>query len=350
MRGKLIVAAIFVQVLILGWMAGEREWIVRTAPAVWLRTAPVDPRDLFRGDYVTLGYEISTIPAAKFGPGLKHLLAEQSGKDADYHHSSRRETVLYVTLAIDPATGLASVAAADLTPPAAGVFITGRVRFYGQSPTTAITRVTYGIDAYYIQQGSGREFERRNPAGLEDGSQVPIEMRVAIGRNGTAVLTGHRWRALGIATKIEAGSMPGAPQSGNKMIRVTLRNFSSAPQAVVLPADLRTLHIERMAGGNGEGIYAEPPRTNLSDLTDSDVRVIPPEGSVTVDIDPALRLVKPGDAKDPVPLAGLKSDYQSYRIVYEAPAAAACRQLREAARITHETLPGRQFSTYELSR
>ena len=86
MRGKLILIAVLVQVLILGWMAGEREWIVRTAPTVWLRTAPVDPRDLFRGDYVTLGYEISTIPAAKFGPALKKLIAEQDDKAVGYRH------------------------------------------------------------------------------------------------------------------------------------------------------------------------------------------------------------------------------------------------------------------------
>jgi uncharacterized membrane-anchored protein len=71
MRTKLIIAAIFVQVLVLGWMAGEREWIVRTAPTVWLRTAPVDPQDLFRGEYVRLNYDISTIPADRFGPVLK---------------------------------------------------------------------------------------------------------------------------------------------------------------------------------------------------------------------------------------------------------------------------------------
>jgi len=203
MRGKLILIAVLVQVLILGWMAGEREWIVRTAPTVWLRTAPVDPRDLFRGDYVTLGYEISTIPAAKFGQALKQLIAEQDDKTVGYRHSYECENVLYVTLKVDPATGLASVAFADLTPPATGVFIKGRVRRYNQT-ATAITRVSYGIDAYYIQQGRGSEFERRNPAGLADGTQAPMEMRVAIGHNGTAVLTGHRWSSLGMTSQNDA--------------------------------------------------------------------------------------------------------------------------------------------------
>ena len=53
MRKAAIITAILAQVLILAWMAGQREWILRTAPRIWLRTAPLDPRDLFRGDYTT---------------------------------------------------------------------------------------------------------------------------------------------------------------------------------------------------------------------------------------------------------------------------------------------------------
>ncbi|AVD70454.1 hypothetical protein CAY53_02335 [Desulfobulbus oralis] len=49
MRKAAIITAILVQVLVLAWMAGQREWILRTAPRIWLRTAPLDPRDLFRG-------------------------------------------------------------------------------------------------------------------------------------------------------------------------------------------------------------------------------------------------------------------------------------------------------------
>jgi len=95
MRTKLIIAAILIQFLVLGWMACEREWIVRNGPTVWLRTAPIDPRDLFRGDYVTLGYEISTIPAEKFGPGLKWHMTDLAKRHADDPYSGRnREIVL----------------------------------------------------------------------------------------------------------------------------------------------------------------------------------------------------------------------------------------------------------------
>ena len=52
MRARLpwIVAAL--QIVLLAFMAGEREWVARTGTPVVLRTAPIDPRDPMRGDYV----------------------------------------------------------------------------------------------------------------------------------------------------------------------------------------------------------------------------------------------------------------------------------------------------------
>ena len=81
MRKAAIITAILVQVLILAWMAGQREWILRTAPRIWLRTAPIDPRDLFRGDYVTLRYDIAAIGAEKFGPALTRSEERRVGKE-----------------------------------------------------------------------------------------------------------------------------------------------------------------------------------------------------------------------------------------------------------------------------
>jgi len=198
MRSKLIITAIIVQFLALGWMAGSREWIQRTGPTVWLRTAPVDPRDLFRGDYVTLGYEISTIPAEKFGPGLKTHLADLARRNAAGQYSGRsREIVLYATLHVHPESGVAGIAMADLTPPAEGLFIKGRARPYSGTRQSSLIGVTYGIDAYYVQQGKGNELQRRAPEGAPEGAQAPMEMQIALGSNGTAVLKDHRWTTEG---------------------------------------------------------------------------------------------------------------------------------------------------------
>ena len=51
------VVVVVAQVGVLGFMAGEREWVAKTGTEISLRTAPIDPRDAMRGDYVRLDYE-----------------------------------------------------------------------------------------------------------------------------------------------------------------------------------------------------------------------------------------------------------------------------------------------------
>ena len=45
----------------LGWMVWARISLLETGKEVVLKTAPIDPRDLFRGHYVRLNYDISRI-------------------------------------------------------------------------------------------------------------------------------------------------------------------------------------------------------------------------------------------------------------------------------------------------
>lgn len=55
-------------VVLLAW-ATYHENIRRSAPTVRLKTLPVDPRDIIRGDYMILNYEISRAGAAGRGAG-----------------------------------------------------------------------------------------------------------------------------------------------------------------------------------------------------------------------------------------------------------------------------------------
>jgi uncharacterized membrane-anchored protein len=359
MRTKLIIAAILVQFLVLGWMAGQREWILRTGPSVWLRTAPIDPRDLFRGDYVTLGYEISTIPAGKFGPGLKKHLEDLVKSNDGSHSWQGDEIVLYSGLQVDPVTGIAEITTADLTPPPDGLFIKGRVRINGYGSLAPLMRVAYGIDAYYVQQGKGKALERRSPDGAPAGVQMPMEMRVALGSNGTAVLKGHRWNALGLGVQIErrktvdSGLPPGSKDARKpirKIIRVTLYNASTEPLAVVLPPDLRTLRLQNLDGGNGPGINVGVEQADLTPITDADVRLLQPGASTSAEIDPdcAEWFVKSAVDGPPHPLGHADGHYQNYRIVYEPPAPDVCRGLKEGGRIAPGALTGRMFGSYEL--
>ena len=52
-----------VQVAFLLSWAGYHQWVRSSAPTIRLKTLPVDPRDILRGDYMILNYEISNAKA-----------------------------------------------------------------------------------------------------------------------------------------------------------------------------------------------------------------------------------------------------------------------------------------------
>jgi hypothetical protein len=56
-------AAGLIQIGLVALMVVDRVNILRTGTDVTLQTRPVDPRDLLRGDYVALGYDISNLAA-----------------------------------------------------------------------------------------------------------------------------------------------------------------------------------------------------------------------------------------------------------------------------------------------
>jgi uncharacterized membrane-anchored protein len=80
MRPWMPIIAAALQLLVLGYMAGEREAVAVHGTRVWLRTVPVDPRDLFRGDYVRLRYEASTVPRERWAGTLPQTLAKRGDR------------------------------------------------------------------------------------------------------------------------------------------------------------------------------------------------------------------------------------------------------------------------------
>lgn len=70
-----LIAAVL-QTAALGYMVESRASILRNGKEVLLKTVPVDPRDLLRGDYVILSYDISWLPPALFKDGLPTAPAE----------------------------------------------------------------------------------------------------------------------------------------------------------------------------------------------------------------------------------------------------------------------------------
>ena len=146
-----IVAGVGLQVLILALTAASSVLPTLGAPTVLLRVVPVDPRDLMRGDYVILGYEIGRDVPSSFEPGetvYVELLPEADGR-----HYRGGDTLR--------------------DRPSSGRFIRGTV--------DGSRRVVFGIVSYFVQEGKGKEYER---AILDR----RLSARVAIADDGQAAL------------------------------------------------------------------------------------------------------------------------------------------------------------------
>jgi uncharacterized membrane-anchored protein len=168
----LFAAAGLVQVALIALMVADRIRILRTGTEVMLQTRPVDPRDFLRGDYVVLGYDISTVPAGEL-------------KDQP---STGRGGIVYVKLAPDPDGFYKAVSLhRELVPVAAGeVMIRGRVFSGfncdpGSRSFCSSVQLGYGIENFFVPQGEGRELEKAR-------NQRKITVVAAVTQGGRAAI------------------------------------------------------------------------------------------------------------------------------------------------------------------
>jgi uncharacterized membrane-anchored protein len=120
-------------------------WPLWFGTPVMLETAPIDPRSLFRGNYVRLNYDISTLDEA---------LAKGTFKRGETAYVTlRREGELHV------ASGL------QRERPAAGPFIRGRVERDGGG-----YRLRYGIEAFFMPKEKALKAE----GAVRDGARAEV--------------------------------------------------------------------------------------------------------------------------------------------------------------------------------
>lgn len=147
----------------IGMLVEGRARILRSGSEVRLKTAPVDPRDLFRGDYVVLNYDISTLDSASLQG------------DRDF---GKGEPV-FVRLTPDGDGFARAVGIYRARPALEGgdVVIAGHVTRTGlcvRAENGAVdcnqrggVRVSYGLESYFVPQGSGRAIERTERSRIE---------------------------------------------------------------------------------------------------------------------------------------------------------------------------------------
>lgn len=161
---RYLVAAILVaalQTIVLGYVIESRAAILRNGSDVVLKTAPVDPRDFLRGDYVVLNYGISSVPVSSIvggipkGAGLRTLWVRLKPGEGTFW-----------TIAESSFEPL---------PKQEGSVVIRSSPFYSYDTieSEAIT-VQYGIERYYVPEGEGKPLEQARQNG-----DVSVAVRVA---------------------------------------------------------------------------------------------------------------------------------------------------------------------------
>lgn len=139
-----IVAA--VQTIALASIVYGRAALLRDGREITAEVIPVDPRDLFRGDYVILGY--------KFGAG--QVPVPQGTNQGDKVYVTLKETT--------PGQWEAVSASATYEQPVdtAQVVLKGIVDYVYQAPgEQPKASIRYGIETYFVPEGTGRELEAK---------------------------------------------------------------------------------------------------------------------------------------------------------------------------------------------
>lgn len=155
---KRITIIVVLLTLVLMGMIAKKQFTLNTGSLVVLKTTPVDPRSLFRGDYVRLNYDISRLNSAYF-PLLNEL---------KYHDSVfvalKKEGVFWQPVAVFKSMPESSddkviIKGSINSPPA-----------FSRSPQVSIK---YGIENYFVPEGEGRDLERLR-------NQGNISMQIAV--------------------------------------------------------------------------------------------------------------------------------------------------------------------------
>jgi uncharacterized membrane-anchored protein len=312
-----------------------------------------------RGAYVRLNYEINTVPPAL----CRDAVAKWVAPSVDYREQRQlRDRVVYAALAVNR-HGIAELAALSDQPPATGPFLRGRV----ESADTSGVRVRYGIEAYFMNQAAAQQMEA-------DGNRkagAPMNVTVAVGSSGTAVLKDTAWEPLGITFAIDRLPPRNAddPQRWQQRLltgmTVTLHNYSDHDVAIVnLPGakSFRMVPNERVNTSAPAGVLpAFPTRfrsarylwtgetREVPKPRADDILVLKPGQTHFVHLDLTHRdwwiidATKPG--AEPIPMQQVQDSWvASFRIEYVPPDAEAIHGFPGAELVRHAPLRSRAFN------
>lgn len=160
---------------ILGFIVYNRLHLLRTGREIVLPVIPIDPRDIFRGDYVRLGYPISS---------FDYAISKEKPMPAGLRYGGP----VYVLIKPEgdvpwKVVGLSADYPKDVSADAA--VLKGRITnlYVAEDAGTSRVAINYGIESFFVPEGTGKPLE-------EQVRQHKIETVIALGADGTAAIKG----------------------------------------------------------------------------------------------------------------------------------------------------------------
>jgi uncharacterized membrane-anchored protein len=155
-RAGLVISAFALaaaQIGFLSWFIVARAAVLRDGREITLKVEPIDPRDLLRGDYVRLSYDISNIPTS--------LVANMPPEPERLPSSD-----IYVRMKQKPDGNWHPLSAVLDKPPeiplgADEIEVHGTLGSDWNPGSAGSLRVNYGLERYYVPEGAGKPIEDR---------------------------------------------------------------------------------------------------------------------------------------------------------------------------------------------
>lgn len=168
----------------------DRQTLLKTGREITMAVQPVDPRDLFRGDYVTLGYGLSpvTMSAARNGAPLDGIDRGRPVYVTVHPAANNTWTVTNLAARYPNAVAPDDVVLKGLvqnrwfnsqieTAGAPGA------RTIGQDNGDIQFSVKYGIESYFVPEGTGKPLE-------DSVREKKLQAVIAVATDGAAALKG----------------------------------------------------------------------------------------------------------------------------------------------------------------
>lgn len=167
-RKRWFLLAVALQVVLLLGLAARHQYTVATGAPMLLETVPVDPFDMFRGDYVRLAFAASRVPA----PAVDHVRPD--------------EPVWVLFQEPGPGQKYWQAVSASRERPSPGpgqLVVQARARWHEPDGEQRL-QVHYGFEQFYVPEGQGLRLEREPKR---------VDVQVAVDRFGRAAIQQVLW-------------------------------------------------------------------------------------------------------------------------------------------------------------